>query len=540
MLCVTLACSRAAASQPTAPAPDPKRFEYTKLIMGVEARIVLYAESEPQARNAATAGFRRMEALDRALSDYRRNSEVKTLAAIGADGPTHVSDDLLEALRLGVQVAEISGGAFDPTVGPLTSLWREARQAGELPDAPALEDARQRTGYRQIEFGPGGTVRLARRGMGIDFGGLGKGLAAREAVEAMAGAGARSCLVDLGGDICAGAAPPGREGWMVRIDPGRGEPIDVTLASSAVATSGDTEQFIEIDGVRYSHILDPRTGLGLTTHCSVTVLARDGAMADALASAVSVLGPKEGIALIERMPEAEAMVRIGEGDKVRSVRSSGFPGDGETAIAHNRPPEGFGALFNGRDLDGWKGFAGDTPARWALSGAELAAAQREADERMRAHWSVADGVLMFDGGGESLVSARKYGDFELICDWKIGPGGDSGIYLRGVPQVQIWDNPAGSGGLYNNQKNPSQPLVVADNPVGAWNRFVIRMIGERVTVHLNGHLVVDDAPLENYWDRSRRVYERGEIELQAHGAPLWFRNIFIREIEAEQAVPSDP
>jgi hypothetical protein len=170
----------------------------------------------------------------------------------------------------------------------------------------------------------------------------------------------------------------------------------------------------------------------------------------------------------------------------------------------------------------------------------LHAAQAEADERMRAHWSVSGGVLVFDGKGENLCTIRDYGDFELLVDWKIGKGGDSGLYLRGSPQVQIWDaeaNPAGSGGLYNNQNGPSAPREKADRPVGEWNTFRIIMIGERVTVYLNDRMVVDNAVLENFWERDRPIYPSGPIELQAHGNPLWFRNLFIREIPRDAAVP---
>jgi hypothetical protein len=156
---------------------------------------------------------------------------------------------------------------------------------------------------------------------------------------------------------------------------------------------------------------------------------------------------------------------------------------------------------------------------------------------MRSHWNVVEGVLVFDGKGESLCTVKDYGDFELLVDWKIEKGGDSGIYLRGSPQVQIWD-PAnedeGSGGLYNNKIGPSKPLEQADNPVGEWNTFRIRMAGERVTVYLNGVLVVDDVVMENYWERDKPIYPTGQIELQAHGGPLYFRNIYIREIPHEK------
>ncbi len=199
----------------------------------------------------------------------------------------------------------------------------------------------------------------------------------------------------------------------------------------------------------------------------------------------------------------------------------------------NSPPEGFRALFNGRNLEGWKGLVENPVVRSRMTAAQLTAAQAKADSVMRAHWSVVDGVLQFDGKGESLCTAEDFADVELIVDWKIGKEGDSGIYLRGSPQVQIWDPaqwPAGSGGLYNNQKNPNTPLQCADNPVGEWNTFRIRMVGDRVTVYLNGILVVDSVVLENYWDRSIPIFPTGQIELQSHNSPLAFRNIYVREI----------
>jgi len=207
--------------------------------------------------------------------------------------------------------------------------------------------------------------------------------------------------------------------------------------------------------------------------------------------------------------------------------------------ADNTPPEGFTALFNGKDLTGWKGLLKpplDNPARRAkATPEELAAAQKEADENMRAHWKVEDGVLVFDGKGRSLSTAKDYGDFELWVDWKILPGGDSGIYLRGTPQVQIWDRPEGSGGLYNNKTHPSKPLKPADKPVGQWNTFYIKMVGERVTVKLNGETVVDNVVLENYWERDKPIYPTGPIELQNHGNTLWFKNIYIRELPPKDA-----
>jgi hypothetical protein len=202
----------------------------------------------------------------------------------------------------------------------------------------------------------------------------------------------------------------------------------------------------------------------------------------------------------------------------------------------NTPPEGFVALFNGKDLTGWKGLVADPKKRAEMSPQELAAAQEAADKDMRQHWSVEDGALVFDGKGKSLCTVKDYGDFEMYVDWKILPKGDSGIYLRGSPQVQIWDpndgdrNKVGSGGLFNNKVNRSTPLVVADNPVGEWNTFQIKMVGDKVTVHLNGKLVTDNVVMENFWEREKPIYPKGQIELQNHGNTLYFKNIYIKEL----------
>ena len=199
-----------------------------------------------------------------------------------------------------------------------------------------------------------------------------------------------------------------------------------------------------------------------------------------------------------------------------------------------QPPSGYTALFNGKDLSGWKGLVANPIVRAKMKPTELAAAQAKADDNMRAHWKADDGILVFDGKGQNLCTARDYTNFEMLVDWKILPKGDSGIYLRGSPQVQIWDytkNPEGSGGLYNNKKNPSKPLVCADKPIGEWNHVYIKMVGEKVWVDFNGKRVVDGVTLENYWDRKQPIFPSGQIELQNHGGTLWFRNIFVRELE---------
>ena len=208
---------------------------------------------------------------------------------------------------------------------------------------------------------------------------------------------------------------------------------------------------------------------------------------------------------------------------------------------------GFVSLFNGTDLTGWKALVGNPLTRAKMSAAELAAAQKAANDKMKGDWVVKDGLLVFTGHGENLATEKKYRDIEMYVDWKITEKGDAGIYLRGSPQVQIWDTSrrdagaqVGSGGLYNNQKNESKPLVVADNKTGEWNRFHILMKGDNVTVWLNGILVTDNIILENYWDRSIPIFPEEQIELQAHGTYVAYRNIYLRELPAsEPAALSD-
>jgi hypothetical protein len=208
--------------------------------------------------------------------------------------------------------------------------------------------------------------------------------------------------------------------------------------------------------------------------------------------------------------------------------------------------KGFVRIFNGKDLSGWHGLVKNPVARAKMKPAELAKEQIAADAKMGINWSVKDGCVVFNGEGDNLCTKKMYGDFEMIVDWRISKNGDSGIYLRGAPQVQIWDTArvdvgaqVGSGGLYNNQKNPSKPLVLADNAIGDWNTFRIKMVGERVTVYLNGVLVVDNVVMENYWDRTIPIFAKDAIELQAHGTDLAFRNIFVKEINADETQLSD-
>ena len=203
---------------------------------------------------------------------------------------------------------------------------------------------------------------------------------------------------------------------------------------------------------------------------------------------------------------------------------------------------GFVCLFNGQNLDGWKGLVENPIKRSKMSSEQLAEAQRKADDLMRRDWIVENGELVYIGHGwDNICTIKNYADFELLVDWRLDPNGkepDAGVYLRGAPQVQIWDirrtdvgAQVGSGGLYNNKKNPSTPTSVEDNKLGEWNTFRIIMKGDKVTVWLNGTKVVDNVVLENYWDRNLPIFPCEQIEMQAHGCRCYFRNIYVKEIK---------
>jgi thiamine biosynthesis lipoprotein len=269
--------------------------------MGVQARLVLWTPDEATARRAARAAFARLGQVDRALSDWLVDGELARLEATAGGPALAVSEDLYRCLERSLEIARATDGAFDPTLGALTRLWREARRAGVAPDAAALETARERAGWRHVELDPAArTVRLALAGMRLDFGGVGKGWGADRALETLAAHGVERALVGLSGDHVLGQAPPHAPGWRILAGTRPGNQRELVLARCAVATSGDSEQFFELDGVRTSHILDPRTGLGVVARPLVTVVAPDGATADALASAVSVVGPDEAAALVQR------------------------------------------------------------------------------------------------------------------------------------------------------------------------------------------------------------------------------------------------
>jgi thiamine biosynthesis lipoprotein len=272
---------------------DDQRYQYTQLHMGVQVRLVVYAPDAALAERACAAAYRRIAALEDVMSDYRPTSELMRLCARAGGAAVPVSDDLYRVLEKGQAFAAKSGGAFDMTVAPYVQLWRRARKGGAFPTSAERADAARCVGWRKMRLDARKrTVLLRVPGMRLDLGGIGKGFAGDEALKVLRENGISRALYEAGGDIVVGDAPPGSEGWKIEVAATAPEIGTLTLTNAAVSTSGDTYQYIEHDGVRYSHILDPRTGLGLTRHRLVTVIAPDGTTSDALTKVVSVLGER--------------------------------------------------------------------------------------------------------------------------------------------------------------------------------------------------------------------------------------------------------
>ncbi len=310
-------------------APAPRRFEFAEPRMGTEFKIILYTPDEAVARRASRAAFDRIAALDAALTDYDPASELMRLCARAGGPPIPVSPDLFTVLDRAKTLFERSGGAFDVTVAPVVRLWRRARRERKLPDPALIEKALALVGSDAIRLDRDKqTVQLTRPGMKLDLGGIAKGYASGEAIATLRREGVDSALVAGSGDIVVSGPPPGRLGWTIAVAPlmpeAEGKPgRTIVLKEAAVSTSGDAEQFVEIDGVRYSHVLDPKTGIGLTERRSVTVIAPDGATADGLDTAACILGPDRGLALIEATPGAAGLfVRLTPtGQEIRESRA---------------------------------------------------------------------------------------------------------------------------------------------------------------------------------------------------------------------------
>lgn len=259
------------------------RLEAVEPHMGTLVRITLYARDSAGVQSAFTQAFNRIGQLDQTLSDYIASSELNQLRC-GAALP--VSPDLFAVVHAAQQISIATGGVFDVTIGPLVRLWRQARAAHRAPDPSQIAMARALTGFRLLRLDPAAqTIEMLRCGMRLDLGGIGKGYAAAEALRTLQRAGYPRALVAIGGDIAIGSPPPGRKAWRIEAQDQLFE-----LARCSVSTSGDSEQFAIIGGVRYSHAIDPKTGIGALRTRPATVIAGDGAAADALATALHLAG----------------------------------------------------------------------------------------------------------------------------------------------------------------------------------------------------------------------------------------------------------
>lgn len=334
--------------------------------MGTLVRIKLFAADEHQARSSFRAAFDRIAQLDAILSDYKPESELNRLCRAPAGRPVAVSEDLFRVLAASQELAVQTGGAFDVTLGPVIRLWRQARKENRLPGAAALQEASTRCGYRKMHLdAQQRAATLDEPGMQLDLGGIAKGYAADAALEILRGRGIRSALVAISGDIVCGDPPPGKRGWKIAADPlpekvsrnrgtvtsatrkSRGISVDLParltvpdfltpsepgagfapvleLSNAAISTSGDAQQHLDAGGERYSHIIDPATGQGITSGIGVTVIAPRGMQADGLATAVSLLGVERGIKLIDEQPETAALIAVRENGNTRVVESSRF------------------------------------------------------------------------------------------------------------------------------------------------------------------------------------------------------------------------
>jgi thiamine biosynthesis lipoprotein len=313
----------------TATATQLERFEFTQVEMGVPFKFLLYAPDKVTAKGAFDAAISRVSELNRALSDYDAESELSRLSATApSPAPVPIGADLWLVLDRSQQLARETDGAFDVTVGPLVRLWRRARRQKEMPPADRLAEARAAVGYQHLQLDADKrTAKLLVPNMRLDLGGIAIGYAVDEAMKVLQTRGITRALIDASGDILASDPPPEKVGWTISVIPlsDDGTPTrDVQLTNAAISTAGDAFQHVVIDGRRYSHIVDPRTGLGLSDHTGVTVIAKDCITADGLDTAVNVLGPAAGMKLVASTPGAEVFIVRNTGSGIETFESPGF------------------------------------------------------------------------------------------------------------------------------------------------------------------------------------------------------------------------
>jgi thiamine biosynthesis lipoprotein len=504
-----------AQARATAPTQGLARFEYSEAHMGVRARVVLYAETEAQARAAARAAFERIAEVEQAISSWRAESELARLVRGNtgeqAGQPWHVGGDLLGVLSLANGFAQLTDGAFDVTGAPVYRLWKEARRSGEWPEERALQEALERVGRDRLTVDPRARTVALAAGTELDLGGIGKGYACDQAFALLRRLGHPHALVELGGDLFCGSAPPGAGGWRIAAGASGadGEHAILELVDRGVATSGDSEQFIERDGVRYSHIVDPRNGWPVNHGRRVTIVAESASTADALASACSVLDEPECAALLEGFPSAQRFV--GEPEE---------EGDGE----------GWVTLFDGSSLEGWTTTGGryDGPAIWTIEDGALTG--RTDDQ----------------GHGGLIYTERSYSSFEIEFDCHMDYPFDSGVFVRMRPpssglkgaQVTLDHRPGGEiGAIYADGFLEHNTAGEQAYNRGEWNRVKVRCTGFdfRLQTWINGVQIGDYQLPPN----TPGYAPSGLVGLQVHGADpelkdhaARFKNVRIRELSA--------
>lgn len=314
-------------------AQELERYVFQSYHMGTQFNIVLYDEAgkDSTTKKAAEDAFARVEELNQIMSDYEEDSELNRLSRTSGSGEAvNVSDDLFAVLKESIRMAELSDGLFDITIGPMSRFWRVVRMSPDpqLPTDDELADFEEQVGYEHIKLNEEDqTVELLKPNMQLDLGGIAKGYAAEEALKVLNRFGIERALIDAGGDVTLGDPPPGRDSWNVAVPKNweEGETNFVTLntANRTVTTSGDLFQFVEIDGKRYSHILNPMTGLGATNQIQASVIAKQGMEADALSSILTLMSPEEGIALINGMDQTEAILFVNKEGEIEEFYSEG-------------------------------------------------------------------------------------------------------------------------------------------------------------------------------------------------------------------------
>ncbi|GAA4468345.1 FAD:protein FMN transferase [Nibrella saemangeumensis] len=306
-----------------------QRYTFERGLMGTQFRLIFYAPDSVTAKQAVRAVYAHMDTLNQIMSDYLDGSEINRLSETAGSGRwVRVSPELFDVLSKALWVANKSDGRFDPTIGPLSQLWRRAVRRQQFPSKTELKHARQAVGYRLVRLDSTTcSVQLVRNGMKLDLGGIGQGFAVDEALKVLHSNSLRSVLIDLGGDILVGDAPPDQSGW--RIDVGSGKAADadtltLVLENAAITTSGDTYRYLEYKGRRYSHIMDPRSGLGLRHFVRATVLAPDGWRADALTKVFSVAGWRKSRQLLKHFSHVELYLLENKSGRLRRWKSAAF------------------------------------------------------------------------------------------------------------------------------------------------------------------------------------------------------------------------